>query len=414
MPQRPKPLDDSASMLAWWGRELRNWREVRRLSQEELGTKVNVSGSYIAKFEKAQRRCPDGLVGRLDDALTAGGALVRLWRRVREDEEHPVADADRPLRVGTPHPAATVPATPFRVGSADIELVRSAARELDAIDQRFGGDVVRRSAQAHLRWLRQLIDCGSYDARLAWDLHAAAGSLTVNLGWYSYDAGRQTEARALFAEGLNTALLLDDSALVCRTLSVMARQAVDLNKGREAVLFCQRARSHMTSWRATPRARSVLAVREAQGHASLGDSRACEASLHHARREWERGPSPDDPDWTHFLNQAELTCLEGMCRIDLGQSARAQRLLVHSARMQDAAHNRNRGMCLVRLAVAALHNGELDHAVAATRQTLALIESGVGSTRTIQQLKTAQKAMTPHRSIRDVRDLLDQISIHVG
>lgn len=310
MPQKPRPLDDSVSMLAWFGVDLRNWRNVRRLSTEALGAKVHLSKTSVERIEKAERPCNAELAAKFDDALEAGGALRRLWRRVEEDADRQRADADTATLTGRPSPSpaseVSIPSSELHVGMAEIELVRAAARDLDTIDQKFGGGGVWRSAQAHLLWLNHVIDRGVYDSRLGRNLHAVAGTLTVSLGWYSYDAGRPAEAWAYFAEGLSAAMLIDDAPLACRTLSVMARQAVDLNKGREAVRFCRQARSQTAIWGATPRVHALLAIREAQGCARVGDAHSCEDALRRAWREWERGPSADDPDWTHFLNEAEL------------------------------------------------------------------------------------------------------------
>ncbi|MET9293070.1 hypothetical protein [Streptomyces sp. NPDC003077] len=328
-------------------------------------------------------------------------------------ESSPVNDhAPPPWLAQTTTDAAS--STDWRIGEAEVELLRDAADDMDAIDQQFGGNRLWRPTRAHLYWVHHMIDRGIYDDALGQRLHAVAGKFTTSLGWFCYDAGLQAQARQYFSEALNAAMLTGDDVLACRTLSNMARQAVDLNKGREAVRFARLAYVHASEWRAPTRVLALLAIREAQGHARVGDALHCEAAIKRAWKEWESGTGDRDPDWTTFLNLAELTCLEGMCRLDLGQTARAQKLLAKSEATQDVAHSRNRGMCLGRLSAAALGNGDIDHSVDATKEALRLIEGGMSSNRAVEQMKMIHDGLARHHRAAGVRDLLEQIRTYVA
>lgn len=298
----------------------------------------------------------------------------------------------------------------WKIAEDEVELLREAADDMDAQDQQFGGNRLWRPTRAHLLWVHHMIDRGIYDEQLGQQLHALAGKFTTSLGWFSYDAGLHAQARQYFSEALNAAMLTGDDVLSSRTLSNMARQAVDLNKGREAIRFARLAQTHADMWSAPTRVTALLAIREAQGHARVGDVFNCESAIKRAWKEWERGTDDRDPDWTTFLNQAELVCLEGMCRLDLGQTARAQKLLAQSERLQDVAHSRNRGMCLGRLAAAAIGAGDIDHSAISTRKAMGLIRTaGMSSARAVQQLKIVHDGLTPHHRARGVRDLLEEI-----
>jgi hypothetical protein len=302
----------------------------------------------------------------------------------------------------------------WRITPDEVRLLSEAADDNYAIDQRFGAGRLWRPTRAHLLWTHHMIDRGIYDEPLGQQLHALAGKLTTSLGWFCYDAGLQAQARQYFSEALNAANYTGDDVLASRTLSNMARQAVDLNKGREAIRFARLGQRHAELWNAPPRVTALLAMREAQGHARVGDAFNCEAAIKRAWQEWERGGTDRDPDWALFLNRAELTCLEGMCRLDLGQTDRAQKLLARSEALQDVAHSRNRGMCLGRLSAAAVANGDIDHGMAAASAALKLVESGVSSARTTAQLKIVHDDMLPHHRARGVGDLLEQIRAHVA
>jgi transcriptional regulator with XRE-family HTH domain len=78
MPQRLRRLNADASPLARFGARLRDYRMRHGLAQAELGRAVHVSGTLIAKMERAERRPQPDVARNLDQRLGAGGELARL------------------------------------------------------------------------------------------------------------------------------------------------------------------------------------------------------------------------------------------------------------------------------------------------------------------------------------------------
>lgn len=313
----------------------------------------------------------------------------------------------------TPSPSSAP--SDVRVGPDDIAMLKDTAQDLDAIDQRFGGDRLWRSARSHLPWVYRLIDDATYTDDIEQELQQVAGQLTTSLGWFCYDADRQSEARMYFSEALNTAMLSGDEKLATRTLSNMARQSVDLGKPREAVRFARRAEQHASSWSAPPRVAAMLAIRAAQGYARMRDEMNTSAAIKRAWRAFDQGASDRDPEWVTFLNEAELVCLEGMCRSDLGQHGRAVRLLERSSKLQDIEHSRNRGMCLARLAGAAIQERDLDHTVTAARESLRLIDGGMTSTRNVRQLTLVRDGLKQYgKASTEARDTIELLNQHIA
>jgi transcriptional regulator with XRE-family HTH domain len=73
----PKDLDPSSSPRALLGAELRHCREKAGLSQEELGARLFVSGSFIGQLEAATRRMLPEYARLLDEALDTGDFFQR-------------------------------------------------------------------------------------------------------------------------------------------------------------------------------------------------------------------------------------------------------------------------------------------------------------------------------------------------
>jgi transcriptional regulator with XRE-family HTH domain len=80
-----RELEPSASVLAFFGAELRRLRAAADLSQEELGQRVTYSASLIGMIETARRAPSRDLAERCDAALDTGGALTRLWPLVSQE-----------------------------------------------------------------------------------------------------------------------------------------------------------------------------------------------------------------------------------------------------------------------------------------------------------------------------------------
>ncbi|KOV66300.1 helix-turn-helix domain-containing protein [Streptomyces sp. MMG1121] len=73
----PKNLDPSSSPRALLGAELRHARERAGLSQEELGQRLFVSGSFIGQLEAGTRRMQPEHARMLDEALGTKGFFTR-------------------------------------------------------------------------------------------------------------------------------------------------------------------------------------------------------------------------------------------------------------------------------------------------------------------------------------------------
>jgi transcriptional regulator with XRE-family HTH domain len=76
--------------LRVFGGEVRRYRELAGLSQDQLGDKIPISGSHIGKIERGETRCDRDIAIRMDEILDTRGALPALWDKLVADAVFPV------------------------------------------------------------------------------------------------------------------------------------------------------------------------------------------------------------------------------------------------------------------------------------------------------------------------------------
>ncbi|MFF4606275.1 helix-turn-helix domain-containing protein [Streptomyces sp. NPDC001339] len=83
-------MADTSRRAAWefWGAELKRRREAAGLTQDALGRRVFVSGSYIGQFEKAIRRPQLDVAIQIDEVLQTDGYFERAWRDLIDDKRY--------------------------------------------------------------------------------------------------------------------------------------------------------------------------------------------------------------------------------------------------------------------------------------------------------------------------------------
>jgi transcriptional regulator with XRE-family HTH domain len=91
-----------------FGYVLRQWRKERGLSQAELGELVHASAAWLQRAELGERRLPRDVAESCDEALRAGGALVRAWDEMDRAERAERVRADVSALAGS-WPSALAP-----------------------------------------------------------------------------------------------------------------------------------------------------------------------------------------------------------------------------------------------------------------------------------------------------------------
>lgn len=429
MPQKPKCLDDTKSARAWWGKELRNWRNVRSLSSKELGKRVHLSGTMIERVEKDERPCDAGLARRLDDALDAGGALRRLWRLVEEEAAGQSGDADSPdpgrLPAGKAaqvtweldeHPPGLIdlrraePPTVVRPG--DIAQVLDAATVIAEWGNLYGGGgIVRSSLYGQLLWARGLL-AAQYPPALEADLFAAVGRLSIVMGASAFDAYEHEDATRLLRFGRWCAERADDWHLRASALNWLARQSIWCGMPDEGLTHAEDGL--VRADRLTPREQAMLHNARARAWARMG--RPGQALTAIGRSDEVFGPAKEDEDtvWMSFYDDAQHHGDTGHAAFDLALLS-GQSPAVATARLTKAVDGytdvyvRSRALSGTKLATLIMATGDPEEALPVAHRALDEV-ARLRSNRAVEDVMNLSKECRRHADDAEVAALRERIA----
>lgn len=447
MAQAPRDLTPSESALHLFGSELRRWRELRKMSQRQLGEAVLSSGALIGKIEKADRKPNLDLAARLDEVLDTGQAFRELWSLALQ--EAPVCgvtdlpQADLGLE-WAPTPAATVEtvgrlwradverrsavvaaawvtsafavstrawlanapdhnvshAGGRRVGQADIDGLWSMCHAFAAADHRLGGGYARSTMVHYVNDVVVPLLKGSYNDQVGRKLMAAAARVCDLCGFMAFDSGWQGLAQRQYIQALRLAKASGDKALAAHVLSDMSMQALYLGAaeaGELAEAGAQAARA-CGSYLSLARCKAL----SARAYAMQREAAKCWSQLNEAEYALENARSGDEPAWIRFFKPEQLCAESAYAAAGLGD-ARMVRRFAAGAMADKEGMQRRRVLAGAALASSYLGAGrtgtarDVEQACAVLRDVLPAA-STVNSLRSVEALNQARRSLARHSS----------------
>ncbi|MCZ4118913.1 tetratricopeptide repeat protein [Streptomyces sp. H39-S7] len=422
-PARPATMANAAFRQLRGDRSPNEFAAAVRRSAREIGEQVSCDARYIGRVEAGEIRCPNYAYERVFRHMFPGRSLGDLGFAPREavrgrrggappqetyESEFEESDVlRRVFMTGGPVVIATALASdPRRVGVNDVQAVEDAVRHIRLHDDRHGGDGLFEQAGQALRTACRLLDEGAYSQSVADGLYAGAGELAVSVGWLAHDSGRFGDARSYYAEALATARVSGDAALEAHAFCNTAFLARDAGRPHEAVRAAQAAQAAAKRL-ASPRLLSLLALREANGRAGLGDRVGCERALSRAQSLFGRGPSDADPQWMTFFGEAELAGLEAQSWSALGDHRRAADSARRAVSLQDPHFTRNIALYGAELSANLAAGNRPDEAAAAGSRVLDLL-GRVQSSRVRALLGTTATRLRPHHRTAAVAEFMNR------
>ncbi|MFI6349333.1 sporulation protein [Streptomyces sp. NPDC050560] len=295
-----------------------------------------------------------------------------------------------------------------RVGEGDVRELRQAAEDVRHWDSRYGGGSWRSTPMPALLYERAApLLRGTYGEDVGRQLFAAVSQLARLAGWIAFDAGDDRAAQRHFVRALRLARAAGDRPLGAYVLTTMAMQSLLRGHPDEAVDMAQGAHEQ-AGGREAAAVRGFAKLIEARAHARLGDERAACRSLARAEELCAHDRQGQDaPEWIDFFNRARIVTDAVEVFRDLGRPRAAlgwDRLAALPANRYTRCH----GMRLAVVSSAHLQRGALDEALAAGRQSVAVLRT-VRSARAAEHLRTLGSHLGQWRNVPQARSLLAEL-----
>ena len=397
-----EPSNRAATAAGHVGAVVRAARSALGWSQSELARRVGYSQATISRLERATTRATQdaAVLADVAEALqlprTALGLAARqqdtgIGSRIDDVRRRDFLSSTAALTAVALLPQAIT--SPAHIGQEAIDQSWIALQRLFQLDDRHGGTRVYQVADAMAQQLNAALRQARFTQSIGRQLHVLTATTMEHAGWLAYDAGRGASARRWWLETIHLARDLGDvpEAHVAALASMSLHASGDHRRAREVTSLAQAARG-AASHRASPTLLSVLAAREAVGHAQLGDKAAARSSITEARRWLDRGQNSNEPLWLQFWCPADLACHETRVALALGNGVAAEKAARSALSTADEQRfPRNHAIYSVRLGAVLTKTGQLDEAIAVTTNAVKRIDQISGSQRIINDLKETRR-----------------------
>ncbi|MGA4980145.1 XRE family transcriptional regulator [Streptomyces cinereoruber] len=252
------------------------------------------------------------------------------------------------------------------VGSGDVLRLRQQLDTVNALDdQRGGHDRLEKAALAGAAEAVALQERAATQHTRK-KLFALAADYTATAAWSCVDARELPRARTHLDRALYLAGLAQDPATALRVWNSMSMLAYQQGNHAEALAAGQAARTTAIT-RRDPLYASLAHARTAIAHAYLGEHHAALRSLDLATTSLGKADADvPRPSWISFHGPAELFALTAVVRDRIGDAPGAEAASFRALAALPAAFRRNRALATARLALAQLHQGDIEQATATT------------------------------------------------
>ncbi len=303
--------------MADFAAEVRRFMAERGMSLRGLARAASYDPSYLSKILSGRKPATPHVAACLDKVLDAGGKI----RQAAASVPDAVAGA------GNGHlPRGAVTA-------ADVEAVAETTKAFRDLDNMFGGAHAHKLAAGYLdSSVTLMLRTGTYTEQTGHQLFTVASQLAHLAAWTAYDMADHKHAEVYFARALELASAAGDHAFTGEILAARSHRAIHLGSPHRAVELA-RASRHIAARAGVPALLAEAHELEANGHALLGDSRACAASLRESESAFSRSIPEDVPRWLRYFDRAYLAARFAHTLRDLGDWREAGRYALEASAM---------------------------------------------------------------------------------
>lgn len=293
-----------------------------------------------------------------------------------------------------------------------LDSLQQTTDSLRAMDASTGSGTLAELGDAHLAFLKRLVQQASYGEETGRRLAAIIADTATQAGWFTFDSGDHDGTQGYLLAALRAAKASGDVRLGAGALSYMAIHGYSTGSPRNAVIAASAAREKVKGLDA-PALEAMLLTRQARGHAKLGEQEEAVAALGQAAELCARGRSEQDPRWLYWINAGEIHGQSGSCYLDLGAPDKAVASFTKARKALNPAEQRTRGLFLSRAASAHIREGDIDAGCATAHEALDLAEQ-LQSARLNEHIESMLADLQPVSHTPYARDLLERAAVVTG
>jgi tetratricopeptide (TPR) repeat protein len=309
-------------------------RREQGRSQSRLAALLNERASTdtltrheVSRWERGERTPTDWLP-HLSPVL--GVPLEELERSVaiaRQQRRAASADAGGSLSgIVEPGNESDRPAD-----ASYVTAIRQTNQELITLDSRYGGNDVYQLAMRAFRTAHKKLGSGAYAPAIERDLEAAVGETGEIAAWIAYDADQQDASRQVIHEAMLLSRLAGDRGLELFELSHLAMLALHLRRSREALRIAEDITENVGL---SPRVSALFELRRGRALAQLDARAPALSALDKAEATLSDGITSRDPEWTWWVDSAEIAWHRGIVHAELGEWLAAVELFNRAAELR--------------------------------------------------------------------------------
>ncbi|MDI5971876.1 helix-turn-helix transcriptional regulator [Streptomyces sp. SL13] len=221
------------------------------------------------------------------------------------------------------------------------------------------------------------------------------------LGWLHQDSGDSRSAMLWTNRALDYAAELNDPALSAYVLQRRSNIAAEAGQAGYAVGLANGALREAT--KLPEQIRAVALRASANAHALLGHADESARALDEARRLADTA-DVDDSGLASYCSVSYIDMEAANCALALGRPADAVKALETSLTRWPTEQQRDRGLCLARLATTYAQLGDVEAAYNAASEAAAIAQA-TGSARILAELGRLQRYLTPWNKLVEIAEL---------
>ncbi|MEU3603311.1 hypothetical protein ABZ714_32055 [Streptomyces sp. NPDC006798] len=300
-------------------------------------------------------------------------------------------------------PAPAAAGRTVRIGTGDVETVRTMTTHIAGILDQVGAGHARPMAAAFITntvgpYLR-----ASGTERTRRRMKSAAAGLVYLTGWMAMYEGAQGLGQQYYLRALELAGAADDHITYCRTLRGMSLQATHLGHGAKGLELADAAAEAAPV--SGPRLVAFLRGQQAAAAAMTGDGHTARARLRETESALSR--ADDRRDAVGGYDRAAFHFHEGQVRWHLGERAESIASLRRANAARSPLEREGRLHCLGVIAERQIRMRHVEAACGTWEMFLDEYMS-ISSARGDEHLSTLLRALPAYRPVPGVRDLEDR------